>query len=193
MVLEDRQPELDRIPGGYFSEYYLEEYARSHYWTSEIENQFGLTNVRFFSGTDEVRNNSSFIYQTYDDCDLIIFVDHGHMRGFSETMDSEYLRNNKVYLKHVTVLDLACLTGAYYVERNFGEHAMVHAVQNIRRGSMVYMGATDVSYWHNMFDDVLYGVYINRTTIGKAYKDARNSEYDNDKWNLCTTLKGDIY
>ncbi|MEM2905509.1 MAG: CARDB domain-containing protein [Candidatus Bathyarchaeia archaeon] len=188
VVREDWQ---DEIGGGGKDEAVLERYARSHYWTDEVEDHF--RNVQFYSGHDEVAAYRDAIYSSYDDCGLLIFVDHGWQGGFVDMMDSDYLYNNKVQLQPATVLDLACLTGAYYVEvTTGGRPPMLFAAQNIRRGAMVYMGATDVSYWHTMFDDILYGVYEGRKTIGESYLEARNEDYDEDRWNFSLTLRGDI-
>lgn len=189
VVREDWQDEIgDRGT----DEAVLETYARSHYWTEEIEDHF--RNVQFYSGHSEVRANRIAIYSSYDECGLLLFVDHGSQSGFVGMMDSDYLKDNKVQLQPATVLDLACLTGAYYVEvTTGGRPPMLFAAQNIRRGAVVYMGATDVSYWHTMFDDILHGVYQERKTIGEAYLEARNEDYDDDRWNFSLTLRGDIF
>lgn len=193
VVREDHQPELDPFPDGYKNKSYLEPYARTTYWTADVENQF--TGVWFYAGHEEVQWNRNLIYRLYDDSDLVVFVDHGWQSGFEDAMDADYLKNNKITLQPVTILDLACLTGAYYAEKNIvgGRPPMVLAFQNMRRGAMVHMGATDVSYWHTMFDDILTGVYLDRKTIGQAYMEARNEEYDEGIWNLCLTLKGDVF
>ena len=191
VVREDHQPELAPYTNGWKSEHYLEWYAKNHYWTDTVSSQFN--NVFFYSGHNEVWTFRYHIHQIYDDCCLIIYVDHGWMRGFENLMESEYLRDNQVYLNPVTILDLACLTGAYYVERTLGEPSMTFSVQNIRRGAMVHMGATDVSYWHNMFNNILNGTVLEDKTIGEAYLEGRNEDYDEDIWNFSLTLKGDIF
>jgi len=188
MVREDRQ---DEIGGGWADETVLENYARSQYWTRDVEDEF--SNVWFYSGHLEVDNSQAVIRSHYDDCGLIIFVDHGLMREFSGVVDSGYLCLNEVYLQPAVVLDLACLTGAYYVEVTLGEPPMVLSVQHIRRGAMAYMGATDVSYWHHMFDDILQAAYLEGKSIGEAYLEARNEDYDDDVWNFSITLTGDIF
>ena len=188
MVREDRQ---DEIGGGWADETVLENYARSHYWTPDVEDQF--SNVWFYSGHLEVDGSQAAIRSHYDDCGLIIFVDHGLMQVFEGVIDSGYLCLNEVYLQPAVVLDLACLTGAYYVEVTLGEPPMVLSVQHIRRGAMAYMGATDVSYWHHMFDDILQLAYLEGKSIGEAYLEARNEDYDEDVPNFSTTLTGDIF
>lgn len=124
----------------------------------------------------------------YDDYYLLLFVDHGNTSGFVGMMDSGYLKRNHIWLNQSpVVLDLACLTGSYNNQKaNF-------AAQNIRRGAMVFMGATDVSYWHTMFNDILYESFIRGSTIGEAYLEARNNEYDENPWNFSLNLKGDIF
>lgn len=170
----------------------LENYARGKYWTVDVESQFSYT--EFYSGHREVFSQRNRIYSRYDDCGLLIFVDHGYTGGFTGMMDSWYLRDNKIYLEPATILDLACLTGAYYAEvTTNGYSPLLFAAQNMRRGAMVYMGATDVSYWHTMFDNILEGVYLDGKTIGQAYLEARNEDYDDDPWNFSLTLKGDIF
>jgi len=188
MVREDHQVETILGPK---DEAVLENYARATYWTPEVERQFN--NVWFYSGHAEVDGNRMTIRSLYDDCGLIIFVDHGLMRFFEGVIDSGYLCWQEVYLEPVVVLDLACLTGAYNVEVTLGEPGMVLSVQHIRRGAMAYMGATDVSYWHRMFDDILRAVYLEGKSIGEAYLQARNEDYDEDVWNFSTTLRGDIF
>ncbi len=188
IVREDRQ---DEIGGGWADEAVLENYARNHYWTTDVEAQF--SNVWFYSGHTEVHSNHATIQRHYQNAGLIIYVDHGLMQEFAGVIDSGTLCLMDMYLQPVTVLDLACLTGAYYVEVNLGQPPMVLSVQHIRRGAMAYMGATDVSYWHHMFDNILQAVYREGKSIGEAYLEARNEDYDDDVWNFSTTLRGDIY
>ncbi len=156
-----------------------------------MEDEF--SNVWFYSGHLEVDGSQAVIRSHYDDCGLIIFVDHGLMRVFEGVIDSGYMCLNEVYLQPAVVLDLACLTGAYYVEVTLGEPPMVLSVQHIRRGAMAYMGATDVSYWHHMFDNILQLAYLEGKSIGEAYLEARNEDYDEDVPNFSSTLTGDIY
>lgn len=166
----------------------LENYARTHYWTQEVEREF--SNVYFFSGHSEVANKQTSIISNYTICSLVIFVDHGSLHGFEGAMDSSWLRQRQ--LMPATVLDIGCLTGGYYALATLGNPADLFSAQNIRHGTMVFMGATDVSYWHCMFDDILNGVYLQGKTIGEAYMEARNEDYDEDIFNF-SNLKGDIY
>jgi beta propeller repeat protein len=170
----------------------LEAYARSHYWTDEVEDHFH--DVYFYSGHDGVDPNSGTVYNRYDECGLIVFVDHGLMDRFSSTMDSYHMQRIRMQMQPATVLDLACLTGAYNVMATVGDPTDLMSAQNIRRGAMVYMGATDVSYWHNMFDNLLDGLYNDGRTVGEVYVEARNEEYDDDDvWCFSLTLQGDIF
>lgn len=185
VVREDHQPE---IGGGWNNGPVLRAYARTKYWTSDVRDQF--TTINFYSGHWEVWDQRAAIEDLYDQSELIVYVDHGSTEGFCGMMDSTYLINNQLYLKPATVLDLACLTGCYNGKRY---KPKLLAAQNIRRGAMAHMGATDVSYWHNMFDNILRAVYIQGRSLGDAYVEARNEDYDEDIWNFSITLKGDIY
>ena len=169
----------------------LEAYARSQYWTDEIEDHF--QDVYFYAGHDGVDPNRNRIYNKYDDVGLVVFVDHGIMDGFASTMNSNYMQLIDMQLQPVTVLDLACLTGAYNVMATIDNPTNLMSAQNIRRGAMAYMGATDVSYWHNMFDNLLEGLYDEGRTIGEVYLEARNEDYDDDVWCFSLTLQGDIF
>jgi beta propeller repeat protein len=187
VVREDHQTGIDDPT----SSAWLEPYARSHYWTDEIEDHF--RDVYFYAGHDEVDPNSRTIYNKYDEVGLVVFVDHGIMDGFESAMDSYHMQNIKMQMQPVTVIDLACLTGAYNVMATVGDPTDLMSAQNIRRGAMVYMGATDVSYWHNMFDNILNGLYNDGRTIGEVYMEARNEDYDEDVWCFSLTLRGDIF
>jgi hypothetical protein len=186
VVREDHQDEIENpIDSGD-----LEAYARATYWTASVEDHF--RNTYFYAGYSGVDPHSTEIGDKYDEVGLIVFVDHGIMDAFASTMSSTTLINERRKLQPVTVLDLACLTGAYYVLVTTGDPVNTFSAQNIRRGAMVYMGATDVSYWHNMFDNLLTGLYEDRRTIGEVYLEARNEEYDIGHW-VSTNLRGDIY
>jgi len=187
VVREDHQAGIDDPT----SSVWLEPYARSHYWTDEMEGHF--RDIYFYAGHDEVDPNSHTIYNKYDEVGLVVFVDHGIMDGFESAMDSYHMQNIKMQMQPVTVIDLACLTGAYNVMATVGDPTDLMSAQNIRRGAMVYMGATDVSYWHNMFDNILNGVYNEGRAIGEAYMEARNEDYDEDVWCFSLTLRGDIF
>ena len=187
VVREDHQAGIDDPT----SSVWLEPYARSHYWTDEMEDHF--RDVYFYAGYDEVDPNSRTIYNKYDEVGLVVFVDHGIMDGFASTMDSYHMQNIKMQLQPVTIIDLACLTGAYNVMATVGDPTDLMSAQHIRRGAMVYMGATDVSYWHNMFDNILDGIYNEGKTIGEVYMEARNEDYDDDVWCFSLTLQGDIF
>jgi beta propeller repeat protein len=185
VVREDHQPE---IGAGWRDELVLQAHARTKYWTSDVRAQFPT--AHFYSGHGEVGAQSGTIHNLYNSCDLIIYVDHGWTEGLCDMMESGWLIERQVYLKPATILDLACLTGSYNAQAN---KPRLLAAQNIRRGAMAHMGATDVSYWHNMFDDILRAVYVEGKTLGQAYLEARNEDYDEDIWNFSLTLKGDIF
>jgi len=187
VVREDHQAGIDDGT----SSVWLEPYARSHYWTDEMEDHF--RDVYFYAGYDGVDPNSRTIYNKYDEVGLVVFVDHGIMDAFAGAMDVYHMQNIKMQLQPVTVIDLACLTGAYNVMATVGDPTDLMSAQHMRRGAMVYMGATDVSYWHNMFDNILDGVYNEGKTIGEVYLEARNEDYDNDVWCFSLTLQGDIF
>jgi beta propeller repeat protein len=187
VVREDYQEGIDDGTSGAD----LEAYARSHYWTDEIEDHF--RDVYFYAGHNDVDTNSPTIYNKYDEVGLVVFVDHGIMDAFVSTMDVYHMQNVKMQLQPVTVIDLACLTGAYNVMATVGDPTDLMSAQHMRRGAMVYMGATDVSYWHNMFDNILEGLYNDDRSIGEVYMEARNDDYDDDVWCFSLTLRGDIF
>ncbi len=175
LVREDHQPETAQheIDGPT-----LENYARSTYWTSTVEQQFG--NTHFYAGVNTgphpVDTHQVAIRSLYDSCYLVLYADHGNSQGFAAGLDSNWLRNSKIWLQPATILDLACATcTAYY---GYLPADYVFCIENLRRGAMIYMGAVDLSYWHRMFDDILVGAFINDKTIGQVYMDARNSEYN---------------
>jgi hypothetical protein len=173
MVREDHQNETkDNETDGPT----LENYARDTYWTPAVRNQFGVEH--FYAGkttgTNPVDTNLATIRNIYPNTYLNLYVDHGYSTGFGGVVDTNHLNN--LSLLPSTILDLACATcdgdwGYIPKDNSF-------CIENIRRGAMVYMGAVDVSYWHRMFDDVLEGVFIDGKTIGEAYLEARNDDYD---------------
>ncbi len=179
IVLEDHQDETryKETDGAA-----LYKYATDTYWTTDVHKQFDA--VHFYAGADKgaakapaVNKNIATIQGLYDDSYLILYADHGGPSGFDNVVTSAYLQNKKVSLLPSTILDIACATatvlwGYIPTENNF-------TIENIRRGAMIYMGAVDNSYWHRMFDNILKGVFIDGKTIGQAYLEARNEEYQN--------------
>ena len=127
-----------------------------------------------------------------------MYSDHGSENGFMDLIHTLDFKNNKMYLTNPVVLDLACLTCAFEIPAHSVKKQDLFCAQNIRRGAMVYQGAVDVSYWHCMFEETMYGIFKNGETIGEAYRKARNSEYGNiDKCppgiNFCTNIDGDPF
>jgi beta propeller repeat protein len=170
----------------------LENYARTNYWTPTIQAQF--TTEYFYAGvnigTDPVDPNLNTIRSLYNESYLILYADHGGSDGFEGIKTSD-LRSSKMSLLPSIILDLACATGTViwgYIpsEKNF-------AIENIRRGAIVFMGAVDLSYWHRMFDDILEGVFIDEKSIGESYMDARNNEYKEKVYNFCRQREGDPF
>jgi len=102
-------------------------------------------------------------------------------------MESRYLIENDIYLAPSLVLGLACSTCKYYSQGD------LFCMQGIRRGALAQQGAVDVSYWHQEFDNVLNGVFLEDKTIGEAYLEARNEDYEMGHYNFCSGLEGDPY
>ena len=166
----------------------LEEYARRYFWTDEIRNQFDQE--FFYSGDKKVQEKQEEIYEKYDNVYLNLFDDHGWFGGFSGMMDSDYLINNKVYLKPSFVIGLACSTCLY---DSYSTQGYLFCVQGIRRGALAQQGAVAISYWHQEFDDILEGTILQDKTIGKAYMEARNEEYQINHYNFFRGLRGDPF
>lgn len=166
----------------------LETYYRTNYWTGAIEGRFDTTT--FFSGHDEIADNSATIHDRYDDVHLIFFADHGSAMSFSGVMSSTHLDANDVYLMCPTVIDLACSTGQYDLLADASKPRLF-VVQSIRRGAIVQISAVSVSYWHQMFDELLSHMYARRKSAGEAFRIAKNSEYDRDAFNFSTAYEGD--
>jgi hypothetical protein len=187
VVREDRQPE---IGDGWADGTTLRNYAQSHYWTVPVRSQF--TTTHGYWGHANVDGNTSNIQAQWPDKDLIIHVDHGNWGAFCWEMTATDLNNKNIYFGPAVVLDLACET----CKTNglaTSSWPGVNCVQHIRRGAVSYMGATDVSYWHNMFDNVLTRCYVDGWTVGRAYLEARNQDYDISKGNFCSGVRGDPY
>lgn len=166
----------------------LEDYYRDNYWTASIENEFN--NTTFFSGHTEIQNNRATIEDEYDESHLIFFADHGGSTSFSGVMNTTYFEDHGVYLMSPTVIDLACSTGQF---DKVGDATKVRlfVVQSIRRGVIAQISAVSVSYWHQMFDELLNNMYLNRKSVGEAYRLAKNAEYDRNGSNYSTAYKGD--
>jgi beta propeller repeat protein len=159
----------------------LEHYAKTAYWTPAVRAEFTPAPAGHFyagitTGSHPVDKNTQTIKDLYDDCYLILYADHGWPGGFSGGYTTDWLRKDKISLLPSTILDLACATGTVFW--GYVPPDDLFGMENIRRGAMVYMGAVDNSYWHRMFDDILEGVFIDGKTIGEAYVEARNEEYD---------------
>ena len=185
MIREDRQDETVHWETDGPTLY---DYATSTYWTGDVPKQFDT--VHFYAGGDKgasqapaVNQNIATIQGLYDDCYLIIYVDHGGSHGFDNVVNSAYLRKNDVALLPSIVLDTACATCTalfgYYPAWNTAADGATFCIENIRRGAMVYMGAVDVSYWHRMYDNILEGIFVDGKTIGEVYVEGRNEEYTN--------------
>lgn len=191
VVREDWQNEIGDIcweldaTDCHYNEQVLEEYAREYFWTDEVRNQFDQE--FFYSGHDEVGFKQNEIYERYDDVYLNLFVDHGYPSGFEGMMSSSYMMDNKIYLNPSIVLDLACLTCKYSGQGD------LFCAQGIRRGALVQQGAVEVSYWHQEFDNILIGTILDGKTIGEAYLEARNEDYEIDHYNFCTGIRGDPF
>ena len=194
VVKEDYQDEISEIcneleiDGGDCSkdEGVLELYARRHFWTDEVRNNF--ENEYFYSGHEEVETFREEIEDKYDDVFLNLFDDHGNSRTFDGMMDVSYLMDNQVYLDPSLVLGLACSTCLY---SGGGD---LFCMQGMRRGALAQQGAVDVSYWHQHFDNILDGVILEGETIGEAYLKARNEDYGIKHHNFCGgELDGDPY
>jgi beta propeller repeat protein len=171
----------------------LEQYARTKFWTPKVRNTFDQEH--FFAGantgTAPVLPNAAQIDALYANQALVLYDDHGGADGFEVGLDTWLLRNNSTSMAPATVLDLACATGTVgwgYIPAD-GQFAM----ENIRRGAMVYMAAVDLSYWHTMFGEILTEAYVNKKTIGEAYLKARNAEYQQRVDNLTRELRGDPF
>jgi hypothetical protein len=190
MVREDHQTETKE---GVTDGPILENYARTTYWTPAVRNQFDTEHfyAGVSTGTNPVDTNLATIRNLYPSTYLNLYVDHGYSTGFGGVVDTFHLNNRS--LLPSTILNSACATcdGDWgYIPKNNS-----FCIENIRRGAMVYMGAVDLSYWHRMFDDVLEGVFINGKTIGEAYLEARNEDYDDNVYNFNVELprRGDPY
>jgi beta propeller repeat protein len=190
MIREDHQTETkDKETDGPT----LESYARNSYWTTTVRSQFGAEHfyAGVKTGTNPVDANKGTIQNLYPDMYLNIYVDHGYSKGFGGIVDSIHLNNRS--LLPSTILDLACATCTAVWGYIPGDSSF--CMENLRRGAMVYMGAVDLSYWHRMFDNILYGVFVDGKTIGETYLDARNEEYNENIYNFNQDLprKGDPY
>jgi hypothetical protein len=181
---EDHQPGIaDRT-----AEVDLEDYYRTNYWTAAIEGEFDTT--AFYSGHTEIADNSVTIKDRYDEVHLVFFADHGGSSSFSGVMTTAYFDANDVYLRCPTVIDLACSTGQYDVVSDAIKPRLFN-VQSIRRGAIVQIAAVSVSYWHQMFDELLNNMYLHNRSIGEAFRLAKNSEYDRDAYNFSSAYVGD--
>jgi hypothetical protein len=168
----------------------LENYYRANYWTSSIECQFNSTT--FHSGHSGISNNLSNIRDRYDEVDLVLFADHGTPTSFSGIINSSYFESNSMYLKCPTVIDLACSTGEYDKVSDAIKPNLFN-VQSIRRGAIVQLSAVSVSYWHQMFDELLGNMYLKSKSLGEAFRLAKNSEYDRNASNYSSSYIGDPY
>lgn len=166
----------------------LENYYRAHYWTPAIEAEFDTTT--FYSGVVEIADNIDDVRDKYDEVHLVMFADHGSTQGFSGVMDTDYFSDNLVYLMNPTVIDLACSTGQYSKVGD-ATKPLVYVVQSIRRGAIVQIAAVSVSYWHQMFDEWLDNMYLNKKSLGEAFRIAKNAEYDRDAYNFHSVYIGD--
>ena len=166
----------------------LETYYRDNYWTPAIEGEFTTTN--FFSGHAEISNNQALIQDQYDESHLVFFADHGGSQGFIGVIGTAEFIANQTYLMCPVVMSLACSTGEYDICGD-NDKPRVFAVQSIRRGAVAQMSAVSVSYWHQMFDEILINVYTNRKSIGEAFRIAKNAEYDRNPGNYSSSYLGD--
>ncbi len=199
VVREDHQDEITSLCtlemvltyGGecFKNERALEIYARGYFWTDEIRNQFDKES--FYSGHSEVSEKRDEIFEKYDDNYLLLYADHAGPLGFEGMMGSGYLKNNKIYLQPSLVIGIGCATCKYSGWGSRREE--LFCVQGIRRGALAQQGAVDVSYWHQEFDNILRGAFIEGKTIGEAYRDARNEDFVIDHYNFCTGIRGDPY
>ena len=105
-------------------------------------------------------------------------------------MNTTYFEDNLIYLMCPTVIDLACSTGQYDKVGD-GTKPRLFNVQSIRRGAIVQIAAVSVSYWHQMFDEMLDNMYLHKKSLGEAYRIGKNSEYDRDAPNYHSVYKGD--
>jgi hypothetical protein len=163
----------------------LEEYARRYFWTENVRNEFD--NENFYSGHEEANAFRDEIRDKYDENFLLLYDDHGNPTSFSYMMASHYLIDNKIYLQPSLVTGLACSTCHYYGQGD------LFCAQGISRGVLAQQGAVDVSYWHQEFDNILEGSFIDGKTIGESYLEARNEEYNDRLYNFCSGLEGDNY
>jgi beta propeller repeat protein len=183
----------------------LADYAAG-YWTPQVGIQFDLLDSATYYGTSgagSVDDNVQTIRDLYDESYLILYADHGGWGGFDHVVTNKHLQENSVAMQPSTVLNLACATCTtlygYTPEWHVvswdpnSDRRLTFCIENIRRGAMVYMGAVDNSYWHRMFDDLLYDVFVDGQTIGEAYITARNEDYNDDVYNFCDDRKGDPF
>lgn len=166
----------------------LEDYYRANYWTAAVEGKFNSTT--FYSGHAEIANNIDDIHDKYDEVHLVFFADHGNSTSFVGVMNTTYFEDNLIYLMCPTVIDLACSTGQYDKVGDSTKPRLFN-VQSIRRGAIVQIAAVSVSYWHQMFDEMLDNMYLHKKSLGEAYRIGKNSEYDRDAPNYHSVYKGD--
>jgi hypothetical protein len=166
----------------------LEDYYRLNYWTAAVDAKF--LNTTFYSGHTEIQNNLATLRDEYDESHLIFFADHGGSTSFTGVMHTTYFEDNEVYLMCPNVIDLACSTGQFDKVGNLTKTRLFN-VQSIRRGAIVQISAVSVSYWHQMFDEQLDNMYLNRVSAGEAFRRAKNAEYDRNAPNFHTVYQGD--
>ncbi len=157
-----------------------------YFWTNNIKSK--LDDYYFYAGDSNVNSHSSEIKNLYDDANLIVYHNHGGALGFvALDLWSTTFSSMKIYLNNPIIIDVACQTCIW------NSNPYSFCVQNIRRGALGYQGATDISYWNAEFDETLNGFLLEGKSIGKAYKEARNQDYNDDIYNFCTGLRGDIF
>ena len=166
----------------------LENYYRDRYWTDDIESKFDTTT--FYSGIDEITDNIDDVRDKYDEVNLILFAGHGTTGSFGRVISTSSFTNDHICLMNPTVLSLACDTGAFDRLMDYDKPSLF-VVQSIRHGVIVQIAAVSVSYWHMMFDEMLDTVYLQKKSLGEAFRLGKNSEYNRNAYNFHSVYRGD--
>jgi hypothetical protein len=194
----------------------IRKHMTNRYWTPEVEAQFddppweylgeearGLR--REASDPNQVEKVKRF-RERYQKATLILYIGHADCNGVRGIIDTTepYYRN--MYLNFPVVIGAACNTGAYeWIKRDQrcrpGRYKLTNlfVAQNIRRGAMGQQCAVSYAYWHEECDKLLHGLYVDGLSLGEAFQQAKNAEFNRHRGNpdynnaTCDKIWGDAH
>jgi len=144
------------------------------WWSTDLNNQFDELSTCF--GFEECDLKREDIEKYYNKYYLLMYDDHGIWYGIDPAYSSTIEK-----LQSPTSLVSACMTCDFDTA---DEKNTLFCANNIRQGALVYMGADSVNGGFLMFPILINNLFLEKKSIGEAFRDAKNRKYYNDLFYL---------